>query len=503
MKERRNLMTMVVTTLAILTTLDETEALFSPPPPSTDSLTCLSDLNYCGSAFNTTTQPDMMCCFMLQSIYYSELSCLCSVISGSLVGFNAKDYMVQCSLITATTTLCTSVPSPTKSGPPTDLGEGSKSKSKSSFAVAVATAIPILVVVAAAVIVTVICISRRRNVGVQNIPGNAEFQGGPQLTSPFPKEQFQIGPSTGPRIFDSFVLQNATRNFSDENKLGEGGFGKVYMGILPSREVIAVKRLFEFSRQGLDELRNEVNLLARLQHNNLVQVLGYCIQDNEKMLCYEYLPNGSLDHFLFATDPTKRKVLDWSRRYSIIKGVGSGLQYLHVDSRLRIVHRDLKASNILLDGEMSPKISDFGISRLFDDNQTHLMATRIAGTPGYMAPEYLQNSIFSAKSDVYSFGILILEIVTGRRSVSNLINFVSDCWTAGDILQLKDPVLEQVSFEELRRCVHVGLLCVGEHPEHRPDMRSVNLMLSSASSELPDLQLASSTSRAFYGDTWH
>ncbi|KAL3596249.1 hypothetical protein D5086_007886, partial [Populus alba] len=210
------------------------------------------------------------------------------------------------------------------------------------------------------------------------------------------------------------VVLKATNQYSNENKLGQGGFGPVYKGVMEDGKEIAVKRLSRTSGQGLREFMNEVNLIARLQHRNLVKLLGCCLEKNEKLLVYEYMPNKSLDVFLF--DSAMRVQLDWQRRLSIINGIARGLLYLHEDSRLRIIHRDLKASNILLDYEMNPKISDFGMARIFGGNHSEANTNRIVGTYGYMAPEYAMEGLSSVKSDVFSFGVLMLEIISGKRN---------------------------------------------------------------------------------------
>ncbi|KAK4255696.1 hypothetical protein QN277_008661 [Acacia crassicarpa] len=287
------------------------------------------------------------------------------------------------------------------------------------------------------------------------------------------------------RIYDLAVIVNATNNFSLENKLGEGGFGPVYRGMLVDGQEIAVKRLSQSSSQGLSEFKNEVRLCARLQHRNLVKVHGCCIQGEEKMLIYEYMRNKSLDSFIFGSES---KLLDWSKRFHIIRGIARGLMYLHQDSRLKIVHRDLKASNILLDDELNPKISDFGLARIFGGDQNEDKTKQIIGTFGYMAPEYVIHGLFSVKSDVFSFGVLLLEIVSGKKNRGaflpsqsiNLIGHAWKLWNEGVPLKLANEHLERTYIEsEVLRCIHIGLLCLQYHADDRPDMTSVVIMLNS------------------------
>ncbi|KAK1303139.1 Cysteine-rich receptor-like protein kinase 8 [Acorus calamus] len=285
------------------------------------------------------------------------------------------------------------------------------------------------------------------------------------------------------QVFDLAMLRNATNNFSDMNKLGEGGFGVVYKGTLADGLEIAVKRLSRTSSQGLQELRNEVVLVVRLQHRNLVRLLGCCLEEQEKLLIYEYIPNKSLNTFLF--DPVKVKELTWERRYKIIEGIARGMLYLHEESQLKIIHRDLKVSNILLDKDMNPKISDFGMARLFGIDQTQDNTSRVVGTYGYMAPEYAMRGHYSIKSDAFSFGVLVLEIITGLRNSSfDLLSHVWKYWNEGRVLELIDQSLGDYSSSEAMRCMHIGLLCVQEDAADRPTMSSVVLMLSSLSTSL-------------------
>ncbi|KAE8691891.1 S-locus lectin protein kinase family protein, putative isoform 1 [Hibiscus syriacus] len=293
-------------------------------------------------------------------------------------------------------------------------------------------------------------------------------------------------------IFDFATIAHATNNFSTANKLGQGGFGCVYKGLLEEGREIAVKRLSKDSGQGLDEFKNEVTLIVKLQHRNLVKLFGCCIKGDERMLIYEYLPNKSLDNFIF--DKRRNKLVDWQRRFNIIDGIARGLLYLHHDSRLRIIHRDLKASNILLDHNMNPKISDFGLARMFGGDQTEDKTRRVVGTYGYMSPEYAFYGRFSMKSDVFSFGVLILEIITGKRNRgysdpdNNLLQHAWRLWTEERSLDLidadggtaytgSDPYITT----EMVRCINVALLCVQQRPEDRPNMSSVLLMLGGES----------------------
>ncbi|KAL4291687.1 hypothetical protein GQ457_14G010710 [Hibiscus cannabinus] len=295
--------------------------------------------------------------------------------------------------------------------------------------------------------------------------------------------------------FPSFrldTLHAATNHFSDDNKLGQGGFGPVYKGTLANGEEIAVKRLSRTSGQGLVEFKNEIMLIARLQHRNLVKLLGCCLEKNEKLLVYEFMPNGSLDVFLF--DSSFAAQLDWQKRFGIIKGIARGIMYLHEDSRLKIIHRDLKASNVLLDHRMNPKISDFGMARIFGEDKNDAITNRVVGTYGYMAPEYAMRGLFSIKSDVFSFGVLLLEIISGRKNNSShfaengesLLTFAWKLWSEGEGMDLIDQLLVgSCVASEVLKCIHIGLLCVQGYPTDRPTMSSVVIMLASDTISLP------------------
>ncbi|KAG8084459.1 hypothetical protein GUJ93_ZPchr0010g9428 [Zizania palustris] len=289
-------------------------------------------------------------------------------------------------------------------------------------------------------------------------------------------------------------LRKATEDFDQINKLGQGGYGSVYKGVLSDGREIAVKRLFFNTRQWADQFFNEVRLVSQVQHKNLVKLLGCSVEGPESLLVYEYLCNTSLDHYLF--DAFKKTALDWERRLEIIHGTAEGLSYLHNASEIRIIHRDIKASNILLDERFRPKIADFGLARNFMEDQSHL-STGLAGTFGYMAPEYIVHGQLTEKADIYSYGVLVLEIITGRKSHNSvassadghsLMSLIWKHYNAGTLMELLDPNLREqcAEEEEALKVFHVGLLCAQASPNLRPPMWKVVEMLgSSRDSELP------------------
>ncbi|KAB1212527.1 Cysteine-rich receptor-like protein kinase 10 [Morella rubra] len=313
-------------------------------------------------------------------------------------------------------------------------------------------------------------------------------------------------------FFDLRTLQNATSFFSELNHLGHGGSGAVYRGVMPNAQEIAVKELSLESSQGLREFTTEVKLLMRTQHPNLVTLLGCCAEGPKKMLVYEFLPNKSLDYFLFGKDH-KSATLDWTTRLRIVRGVARGLLYLHEEAPERIIHRDIKASTILLDDYLNPKISGYGLARLFPGEVTHVNIFGISETheispclgllytslsekkrrklecSGYMAPEYAIDGYLSEKADVFSYGVLVLEIVSGRKNhdwwfgsvTSDLLRYTWLLYQGARELDLVDPSLTEFNENEAAMCIGLGLLCCQQSVLDRPAMNSVHLMLSSDS----------------------
>lgn len=348
-------------------------------------------------------------------------------------------------------------------------------KNKVSATVIVAILLPV-VVVATIIVALAICFVKKRSKNYNAVPVGSG-------------EDFATLDSLQ---YDLETLQLATNSFSEENKIAEGGFGGVYKGILSNGQEIAVKRLSKSSGQGAQEFKNEVLFIAKLQHRNLVRLLGFCLAEGEKLLVYEYVPNKSLDHFIF--DPKKQGQLDWVKRYKIIGGIARGMLYLHEDSRLRIIHRDLKASNVLLDADMNPKVSDFGMAKIFGVDQIQGNTSRVVGTYGYMSPEYAMHGKFSVKSDVYSFGVLVLEIISSKRNSSfyqsgyakDLLSYAWKQWKDGKHMEFVDPTIrESCSSSEVLRCMHLGLLCVQEALDERPTMARAMLMLDTHSTIFP------------------
>ncbi|CAN1263272.1 Probable LRR receptor-like serine/threonine-protein kinase At1g56130 [Linum perenne] len=308
------------------------------------------------------------------------------------------------------------------------------------------------------------------------------------------------GIDTRPYTFSYAELRGATKDFSASNKLGEGGFGPVYLGKLDDGRVIAVKQLSVQSHQGKSQFIAEIATISAVQHRNLVKLYGCCIEGENRLLVYEYLENKSLDKALFEESSLN---LDWPTRYDICLGIARGLAYLHEESRLRIVHRDVKASNILLDSELVPKISDFGLAKLYDDKKTHI-STRVAGTIGYLAPEYAMRGHLTEKADVFAFGVVALEIVSGRPNSDTTLDeekmyLLEWAWHLHENnreVELADSRLPEYDEDELKRFVGIALLCTQASPSLRPSMSRVVAMLSG------DVEVGTVSSRPGYLTDW-
>lgn len=298
-------------------------------------------------------------------------------------------------------------------------------------------------------------------------------------------EELIQGSSTAPRKFKLKHLRKATGNFSHKNKLGKGGFGTVYKGLMGDK-LVAVKKVSKKSTQGKTEFIAEVTTIGKLHHRNLVKLIGWCYERREFILVYEYLPNGSLDRFIFCDDKSsmEESTISWETRLSVVTGSAQALDYLHNGCEERILHRDIKSSNIMLDSEFNPKLGDFGLARTIKlSDQTHHSTKELAGTPGYMAPESILTGRFTIETDVYAFGILVLEVACGRKPGSqnhqddyscNIVNWVWDLHRKGRIINAADPRLNgDFATEDMERVLILGLACCHPNPHKRPSMKIV------------------------------
>ncbi|MQL90909.1 hypothetical protein Taro_023504 [Colocasia esculenta] len=301
---------------------------------------------------------------------------------------------------------------------------------------------------------------------------------------PRPEDLSGFSSGKNVKVFSYNDLMLATDKFHPSNKIGRGGFGTVFKGTLTDGRQVAVKVLSAESKQGIKEFVSEIDSITNVVHMNLVELLGCCIQGTDRILVYDYAENGSLDRALLGSDNEMSK-LDWNIRSAICLGTARGLMFLHEELEPPIVHRDIKASNILLDKDFVPKIGDFGLAKLFPDNVTHI-STCVAGTTGYLAPEYAMGGRLTKKADIYSFGVLVLEIVSGRNNAhaswSDVEKFLLE-WTwhlyeDGRLLELVDPYLGEFSEEEVLRYIKVALFCTQGAAKRRPSMPQVVQMLS-------------------------
>jgi serine/threonine protein kinase len=298
----------------------------------------------------------------------------------------------------------------------------------------------------------------------------------------------------GPHRFSYKDLHKATKGFKDTEVIGEGGFGKVYRGILSTSNLqIAVKRVSHDSKQGMKEFVAEIVSMGRLRHRNLVHLLGYCRRRGELLLVYDYMPNGSLDNFLYSREKPN---LNWVQRFRIIKGIASGLLYLHEEWEQVVLHRDVKANNVLLDAELNGRLGDFGLARLYNRG-TNPQTTHVVGTVGYLAPELTRTGRATTCTDVFAFGAFMLEVACGKRPIQLqahrlpeqviLVDWVSECWRKGTILDASDPRLEgNYVVNEMVLVLKLGLLCSHAIPVARPSMKQV-MQLLDGDADLPEL----------------
>ncbi|MCL7040236.1 hypothetical protein MKW94_015670 [Papaver nudicaule] len=302
----------------------------------------------------------------------------------------------------------------------------------------------------------------------------------------------------GARRFKFSELLAATREFTEENLIGSGGFGSVYKGIIPSTGLeVAIKRVAQDSRQGMREFVAEIMTMGRLRHRNLVQLHGWCRMKDELLLVYDHVPNGSLDDMLFSNN--QQKTLNWEQRYEILIGVAHALLYLHEECEHQIVHRDVKPSNILIDADLNPKLGDFGLARI-SGHTINKQTTHIVGTLGYLAPELTKTGKATTSTDVYGYGALMLEVVCCRRPIEPqknahelvLVDWVRELHSRGELMRAVDPALELYNPDEAKLVLGLGLLCLHPNPNYRPSMRKiVQYLLGDASHPLLpiDIQL--------------
>ncbi|XVF86613.1 hypothetical protein PTKIN_Ptkin18bG0056400 [Pterospermum kingtungense] len=311
-------------------------------------------------------------------------------------------------------------------------------------------------------------------------PSMSTSLGSEQPSNPSPTQGMTIGHSLGMFTYEDLAL--ATDNFSDLNLIGQGGFGYVHKGVLKNGKVVAIKQLKAGSGQGEREFQAEVDIISRVHHRHLVSLVGYCIVGDKRLLVYEFVPNDTLEFHLHGKE---RPVMNWSTRMKIALGAAKGLAYLHEDCQPKIIHRDIKAANILLDDSFEAKVADFGLAKYSLDTDTHV-STRVMGTFGYMAPEYASSGKLTEKSDVFSFGVVLLELITGRRPVDksqsylddNIVDWArplfSEALEHRNLVAFVDPRLQKdYDYSEMHRMVASAAACVHYSARHRPHMSQI------------------------------
>ncbi|KAH9556136.1 hypothetical protein CY35_07G010800 [Sphagnum magellanicum] len=460
-------------------------------------------LNYLQSNTSSNALPSALCCQGLQQLAAESSTCFCDVTFYPPPDLNISLLLQQAmpSYCNITTDLCLTCPY--YLNPPSTCNDISPAPAPAAAAQGGKVHVSVLPIVAGTItalllgaLAVFVWLSCRRKKRAWRFPDATQ-------------ELDEILKIEGkPTIYSYNVLKTATKNFQAASKLGEGGFGAVYKGVLPDGTEVAVKQLSVSSRQGQEEFLNEVMLITGVQHRNLVKLRGCCLKGDERLLVYEFLENRSLHQALF--DETNGLKLNWPTRLKILVGTARGLAYLHEGCQTRIIHRDIKASNILLDKDLNPKIADFGLARLFQDSQSHI-STRVAGTVGYLAPEYAMRGQLTEKADVFSFGIVALELVSGRGNLDlrlppEMAYLLDWTWHLHEKKKLKD-IVDQTLLgdeyleEEVMRVIEVALLCTQSVGTMRPTMtRVVELLTHHTDMDVPEVD-GSAKPRSFTLDT--
>jgi serine/threonine protein kinase len=297
-------------------------------------------------------------------------------------------------------------------------------------------------------------------------------------------KNFKTGFVACPREFNYRELKSATREFHPSRIVGHGSFGTVYKAFFISSGTIAAVKRSRHSHEGKTEFLSELSIIAGLRHKNLVQLLGWCVEKGELLLVYDFMPNGSLDKMLYK-EPERGKLLTWPHRVNIVVGLASVLVYLHQECEQRVIHRDIKTANVLLDGNLNPRLGDFGLAKLMDHDKSPV-STLTAGTMGYLAPEYLQYGKATDKTDVFSYGVVVLEVACGKRPIEregpkmvNLVDWVWGLYSEGKIIEAVDKRLNgEFEEEEMRKILMLGLSCANPDSAERPTMRRVLQILN-------------------------
>lgn len=352
-------------------------------------------------------------------------------------------------------------------------GSGSASKKRRRVGIGVAVAGPVFLFVVFSVLMGFLVYARkakgvRKDKSFDNTPGFVKC----------------------PREFDYRELKSTTREFHPSRIVGHGSFGTVYKAFFISSGTIAAVKRSRHSHEGKTEFLSELSIIAGLRHKNLVQLQGWCVEKGELLLVYDFMPNGSLDKMLYK-EPERGKLLNWPVRVNIVVGLASVLVYLHQECEQRVIHRDIKTGNVLLDGNLNPRLGDFGLAKLMDHDKSPV-STLTAGTMGYLAPEYLQYGKATDKTDVFSYGVVVLEVACGKRPIEregtkmvNLVDWVWGLYSEGKVIEAVDKRLDgEFEEEEMKKMLLLGLSCANPDSAERPTMRRVLQILNNEAAPL-------------------